>query len=95
MEEHPNMTSLLRLVILTFWSFAQIYVYCDSSERVDGEFEDIDVYSNSDWYNFPDKIRRMLPLLIGTLQQPLGFEGFGGVVCTRETFSQVNFSAQS
>lgn len=38
---------------------------------------------------FPPVIRRMLPLFVGTLQQPLGFEGFGGVACTRETFQKV------
>lgn len=85
----PNLMVLLRLFILTFWSFAQVFVFCDSSERLTSGFEEIDIHYLCDWYLFPIRFRRMLPTIITSTQKPVILEGFGNVMCTRELFKKV------
>lgn len=85
----PNLLVLIRLSILTFWSFVQVFVFCDSSERLTGGFEEIDMYCLCDWYLFPMQVRRMLPTVIKSTQKPVIFEGYGNVMCTREMFKRV------
>lgn len=73
---------------MTFWSFVQIFVFCDSSERVDLKFDEIDFYQ-CEWYSFPPNVQRSLPIVIANTQLPVVLEAFGGLACTRETFQRV------
>lgn len=85
---------MMRLILLTFWSFVQIFVFCDMSEYVTSHFNEIDFYNKCDWYSFPTVIRHLMPTLIVNTQQPVVVKGFGNISCTRETFKRVTFESQ-
>lgn len=42
-----------------------------------------------DWYLFPIKAQRQLPIIIACLQKPAALRGFGNVFFTFEAFKQV------
>lgn len=44
------------------------------------------------WYSFPNKVQRILPLIIFNVQQPIEIKFFGSAVCGREQFKKVNRS---
>lgn len=44
------------MCVLAFWSFIQIFVFCDSSEFVAIHFDKIDIYQRN-WYEFPARVR--------------------------------------
>lgn len=71
-------------------SFTQVFVICESSQIVGDRFNEIDFYSQCDWYKYPNHIQRLLPvLIINTTQQPIYIKGFGNFLCNRETFRSV------
>lgn len=78
------------MLLLAWWSFVQIFVFCDSSEHVTIKFDEIDIYQ-SNWYAFPARVRRALPIVILNTQEPVVLKGFGNIICTRETFQKVIF----
>lgn len=80
---------MLRLSLLTFWSFVQIYVFCDSSAYVTRHFREIDIYNECEWYAFPASVRRSMPIIIVNAQEAVILKGFGNILCTRETFKRV------
>lgn len=84
-----NPSSLLRMTLLAFWSCVQIFVLCDSSERVITHFKAIDIYQ-CDWYAFPICVRRTLPIVIVNTQQPVVLKGVANIQCTRNTFRKVS-----
>lgn len=78
----------MKMILLAFWSFIQVFVLCDLSERVNNNFNEIDFYQ-CNWYEFPIHIRRLIPTIILYTKKPIILEGFGNIKCTRETCLQV------
>lgn len=90
MSDAPNAMTLLSVLFLAFWSFASIFVFCDSGERIASEFDEIDIYNLCDWYLFPANIEKAIPIVIMNTQlRPVVLEGFGNIQCSRETFKRV------
>lgn len=81
----------MRLIILTFWSFFQVFVFCESSEYIARQFDDVDIYMLWDWYTYPTVIQRIFPIVQIDTQKPVVLQGFGNISCTRETFKRVIF----
>lgn len=44
---------------------------------------------NCDWDQFPSDIQRMLRIIMINAQRPVFFQGFGNILCTRDTFKKV------
>lgn len=90
-QDTPNPIALVKISILLFWSVVEIFVFCETSERLTIEFDEIDFYNEWDWYLFPNEVRRILPTIIINVQEPVALQGYGNITCTRETFKRVIF----
>lgn len=84
------MSEIGKLGVLIFWSFIQIFIFCDTSERVTSHFREVDMYYLCDWYAFPAVVRRMMPIIIVNTNKRVVISGYGNVSCTRETFNRVS-----
>lgn len=58
--------------------------------RMSMEFDDVDaIIGQFKWYLFPLEVQKLLPTLMISAQQEVGFEYFGSKMCNRETFQKV------
>lgn len=48
-----------------------------------------------DWYRFPIKLQKMLPIILIDAQQLVALDCFGSITCSREVFKQVREIAKS
>lgn len=84
------MMDLFIPVPLLFWSFSQMFIFSELGERLSDRFNQLDtaiIYC--DWYTFPLKLRKSLPMILEGTQKPIRLRGYGNVPCTRETFKNV------
>lgn len=78
-------------MIMLFWSFIQIFLFCEFGERLTRQFININKeLAECDWYKFPLNIRKLLPMVLNGTQNPLVLTGIGQLKCTRETFKAVS-----
>lgn len=71
-------------------TFFTLFMSCELSQRLSNSFLDInDLMNQFQWYRFPTKVKRILPMALMFVQQPVELEGFGSIVCCRETFGKV------
>lgn len=89
MHDPSNISEIVRLFWMMFWSFMQIFIICDASEYVTDHFERIDLYNQCNWYEYPANIRRIMPIVIANTQRPVVISAYGNILCTRETFKRV------
>lgn len=93
MQAHSqgNVVSLVKPIFIIFWSFGQIFLFCNFAENVTSQFAELnDTFYQCDWYVFSPKVQRMLPTIMINAQQPVIVRGFGNILCTREVFKNVN-----
>lgn len=85
---------LMKPLIVAFWSFFSIFLFCELGEHVSGQFNDLnDAIYQSEWYAFPIEVQRMLPILLMATQHQVVLQGFGNLSCIRESFKKVtNYS---
>lgn len=77
-------------MILSFWSFVQIFMFYDFAENVTAGFEELkDAIFDVDWYTFPIGIQRMFPMIIISTKKLVVLKGFGNIPCTRKAFKTV------
>lgn len=77
-----------------FWSYVFIFIYCEFGQRVNAAFAKLnDVLGQFDWYSYPKNIQRMLPMIIGGIQQPVNIQGYGDFPCNRLAFQNVGISS--
>lgn len=63
---------------------------CEPGERLAESFERFyDELNQCDWYLLPTDIMRLYLMFLLDTQQPVYFECFGGILCTRETYKRV------
>lgn len=69
----------------------EVFIACELSQRLGNAFTDIyELIDQLQWYRFPTKVRRILPMALGFVQQPVSLECFGTFVCCRDAFKRVN-----
>lgn len=98
LQEHKtgHAIEMVKPLILMFWSFVQVFMFCDFGENVTGGFEELnDAISENDWYTFPIGIQRMFPIIMISIQKTVILRGFGNIPCTREAFKKVSFFSRS
>lgn len=82
---------MIRPIILDFWSFCSLALFCHFGEIVSSRFDEIDnAMFQSEWYLFPNRIQRVLPLVISGTQQPVIIRGFGNLLLTDDSFKRVS-----
>lgn len=68
-----------------------VFVCCELCQRMSDKYDEIDdTFGQFCWYRFPDEMKRMLPMVILFIQQPIVIECFGSIACNRETFKNVS-----
>lgn len=68
-----------------------VYLFCEIFERAGSGFEGInDVLNEIDWYLLPIDLQRMLPMILVNAQQPIQFECYASISCSRKTFKNVS-----
>lgn len=83
------MSEIGKLCVLIFWTFLQIFIFCDTSEYVSSHFRELDMYYLCDWYAFPPVVQRMMPIIIVNTNKRVVINSYGNVLCTRQTFQNV------
>lgn len=74
------------------YAFGMTFLTCELGQRMSNAFEEIhDVIGHFHWYLFPDEIKRMLPMILMNLQEPVELKCFGSFSCCRDSFKKVKF----
>lgn len=85
-----DLVMVLESIICAFWVFFFIFAGCELGERNTEQFDRLyDEVIQFDWYDFPPEIKRLLPILLMYMQEPVEIKFFGSAACTRECFKQV------
>lgn len=69
---------------------ATVFIACEIGHRMNDAFKEINfTIDKLDWHLFPIEIKRMFPMIIAIVQQPVTLECFGSIACTRDVFKNV------
>lgn len=80
------------LTIVVLWTFILNMLVCEPGDRVTNQFEKFGVeFGQYQWYNLPTEMQRSYLLFLSDTQQLIHLQTYGGIMCTRETYKQVNF----
>lgn len=89
-DDHSNVTVMILPLVSIFWSFALIFTYCELSQMITTEFDMFNVeLCEYKWYLCSIDMQRMLLIFMSNTQQPIALEGFGNIVCSRNSFINV------
>lgn len=67
-----------------------VMLICELGQRIHNAFVEIDdVITQFDWYLFSDELKRMLPIILINIKEPVIFACFGNIACSREAFRKV------
>lgn len=86
-----TLSTLFEVLVEIFWSISLIFIFCELGERVTDGFNELnDVICTLDWYTFPIKRQQMFQTILIAFQQPVIFQAFGSISCTRDVFKRVS-----
>lgn len=89
-EDFSSPMECLRPFLSICWSFAFIGVFCEFGEIVTDQFETFnDELGQSRWYLYPIEVQQTLLILMANAQRTTFVQGFGNIICARETFKVV------
>lgn len=81
---------LFLILSYAFYAFGMMFTVCELCQRVTDSFDEINNRIMAfDWYKYPLKIQKLLPILLIGTQKPVVFECFGSISTLRETFKKV------
>lgn len=84
------MALLIVTIFYGFYAFGLWFTICELGQRLTDAFEKIeDVTERFDWHLFSLEIRKMLPMILMLVQQPVELCFFGSAAGLRETFKEV------
>lgn len=88
--QHESIQAVLLPAFNGIMGFALVFIACELGQRMGNAFEEINVTIHQiDWHLFPVELKRMLPAIIATAQQPVSLECLGSIKCTRDVFKKV------
>lgn len=68
-----------------------LFIGCELGQRVSDAFEEIlDIIEGFNWYRFPNRMQRLLPVILAIVQKPVEFEIFGKITLCRYILKTVN-----
>ena len=78
-------------IVQAIYAFGVMFIACELGQRITLAFyECSDLIDQLEWYLFPNKIQRMLPIIMSFAQQSVEMKCFGSAACNRETFKYVS-----
>lgn len=91
-QSHPN-TDIVILFTVIFYAIDAvgiIFAACEIGQRMCNAFEEIeDITGQYCWYLFPYEIKKILPMILMNLQEPVELQIFGSFCCDRDAFKKV------
>lgn len=89
--QNSNLSMLhIKLLCQACWSYLFVFIFCEFGEEVKSKFSEINsTIGQSDWYEYPIEIRKLLSTVIFYTQKPVTLNGFGSISYTREAFKMV------
>lgn len=93
MQVHHDgkMTEFLAMIIEVTYSFGILSVVCEICHRTGEAYDECsDMVDEFDWYLFPVRIQRIIPMILQFTQQPTEIKCFGSIACNREAFKYVS-----
>lgn len=77
-------------ILIGVYSFAPIFLFCEVGEQLRSRSDLVcDTICKLNWYSFPHKVQRMMPIIIVTAQNPQVLTADGDAVCSRDRFKKV------
>lgn len=90
MNDNIDTLELLESTVYGLFAFTEVLFTAEIGQIFGNRFEEIDgKFNELDWYLFPMKIQRMLPIVMINMQQSCLIECFGSLTCSRETLKMV------
>lgn len=81
----------IMLIYMVSWPLATAYITCEIGERLNTEFMEVfQLIEQLKWYLFPTKVRKLLPFIMISVQEPVNIECFASISCCRDTFKRVS-----
>ena len=73
------------------YAFGIVPGICEVGQQIYNAFDEIDDEIEAfNWYLFPLKMRKMLPIILMVSQQPVQVDCFGSIFVLREAFKKVS-----
>lgn len=89
-DDDSSMFELAFTLLLVPWVFVLFFLSCEPGERVTSQFELFgEELDRCNWYALPIKMQRIYLIFLCDSQQLRDIQGYGGIVCSRETFKKV------
>lgn len=89
-QDNINSVVLLESIFCGFWAFVVVFFANEIGQRFSASFEKIEYeFDQLNWYLYPIKLQRIVPIMIVNVKQPIAIEFFGSAVCSREQFKKV------
>lgn len=80
--------------LFMFWVFMEIFLICESGERVTAQFELFGKeFERCNWYKLSLGLQRLYMVFLSDIQKSINIRSFAGIRCTRDTLKNVNRTA--
>lgn len=77
--------------MVVLWVYGFNLIACEPGERVTNRFEQFSrKFNDCGWNNLSIGMQRIYLIFLSDTQQPKTIHSYGGIICTRDTFKQVN-----
>lgn len=80
----------VKRVNLCFWSFINIYAFCELGHSVANQFYEFEMeLQKCKWYFFEMKLQRIYLIFLEIAGQPTTINGYGNIECERVSLKRV------
>lgn len=77
-------------LIEALYGFGVVLFACELGQRVTNLFSGVnDMIEHFQWYSYPNKMQKVLLIIMIVAQQPVEFQCFGSTSANRDTFKKV------
>lgn len=84
------MMMLVMAFAYALYSFGLLFAACEIIQNVCDAVNAFDMeIVQSDWYLYPLKMKKMLPMIVNMAQKPVEIKWFGSSAANRDTFKKV------
>lgn len=85
-----NPAEMIQPILLAYWSFFIIFVFCNFGEIFTKSFIEINhAIAECEWYSFPIELQRNFLIILGNTKKSIVLKGFGNIDLSRDTFKRV------
>lgn len=72
------------------YSFGVVFICCEIAQHASNAVDSFDMeIGQTDWYLYPIKMKKMLPMMMIMAQKPAQLKWFGSMAADRELFKKV------